>query len=335
MEHTIWIWIGFNLFVLSMLALDLGVFHRKTHAISVPEAIGWSVFWITLALVFCAGLWAFEGPTPALEFLTGFLIEKSLSVDNLFVFLLIFTYFNVPRLYQHKVLFWGIIGALVFRGIFIITGVKLIHQFHWLIYVFGVFLVLSGIKMALQKDKKVEPEKNPVIRLSQRCFKVTHSFESGTFFVREGGKLVATPLFVTLLFVEMTDIVFAVDSIPAILAVSRDPFIVYTANVFAILGLRSLYFALAGIMGMFHYLHYGLSLILVFVGFKMMLSDTAYKILTANALGIVALILLLSVVLSMVLPQKKTELEEELEEAITKNAEMDAALEEKISSENH
>lgn len=314
-----------------MLALDLGVFHRKAHAISVREAIAWSIFWISLALVFCAGLWVIEGSKPALEFLTGFLIEKSLSVDNLFVFLLIFTYFNVPRLYQHKVLFWGILGALFFRGIFIITGVKLIHQFHWLIYVFGVFLVLSGIKMAFQKDKKLEPEKNPVIRMFQRCFKVTHSFESGKFFIREGGKLVATPLFVTLLFVEMTDIVFAVDSIPAILAVSRDPFIVYTANVFAILGLRSLYFALAGIMGMFHYLHYGLSLILVFVGFKMVLSDSAYKIPTAAALGVVAFILVLSVILSVLIPQKKTELEEELEEAITRNSELDAGLEQSVS----
>ena len=302
MANSLFLWIGFNLFVLGMLALDLGVFHRKAHVIKIKEALAWSAFWIALALLFNVGVYFWRGPQTALEFLTGYLLEKSLSVDNIFVFLLIFSYFKVPALYQHKVLFWGILGALIMRAIFIAAGVTLIQQFHWIIYVFGAFLVFTGIKMAMQKDKEIHPEKNPVLKLFQRVMPVTQDYEKSKFFVRRAGGVLATPLFVVLLVVETTDVVFAVDSIPAILAITHDPFIVYTSNVFAILGLRALYFALSGIMQLFHYLHYGLSFILVFVGVKMLLADI-YKIPIGIALGVVASTLLISVIASVVRPR--------------------------------
>ena len=303
MPEQIALWIAFNVFVLAMLALDLGVFHRKAHVIGLKEALAWSVVWVVLALLFNLGVYFWRGPETSLAFLTGYLIEKSLSVDNIFVFLLIFSYFRVPTLYQHKVLFWGILGALIMRAIFIATGVMLIQKFHWIIYVFGAFLILTGIKMAWQKDKQIHPERNPVLKLFRRFMPVTDNYEDHKFFVKRAGRHWATPLFVVLLVVESTDVVFAVDSIPAILAITFDPFIVYASNVFAILGLRALYFALAGIMQLFHYLHYGLSAILVFVGVKMLLVD-AYKISIGIALGVVAGILLISAVASILRPRK-------------------------------
>lgn len=285
-----------------MLALDLGVFHRKAHVVRLKEALGWSVVWICLALLFNLLIYSWLGPETALQFLAGYIIEKSLSVDNLFVFLLIFSYFSVPSVYQHKILFWGILGALIMRAIFIAAGITLIEKFHWMIYLFGGFLIITGIKMAFQKDKELHPETNPVLRLFRRFVPVTDQYHHDHFFVLKEGKRWATPLFVVLLLIETTDVIFAVDSIPAILAVTRDPFIVYTSNVFAILGLRALYFALAGIMQLFHYLHYGLSLILVFVGTKMLISDI-YKVPIGLALSVIAGILIVSVVASILRPR--------------------------------
>jgi tellurite resistance protein TerC len=304
MFNQVLLWVIFNIFVLAMLALDLGVFHRKAHVVKIKEALLLSAFWITLALLFNLLVYFWRGPETALEFLTGYLIEKSLSVDNLFVFLLIFSYFRVPSLYQHKVLFWGILGALIMRAIFILTGITLIQKFHWVIYIFGAFLILSGIKIALQKDKEIHPERNPVLKLFRRFMPVTDGYEDSKFFIKRAGRLLATPLLVVLLVVETTDIFFAVDSVPAILAITLDPFIVYTSNVFAILGLRALYFALAGLMPLFHYLHYGLSAILVFVGVKMLLANI-YKIPIAIALSVVASILLISVIASIIRPRKE------------------------------
>lgn len=299
-------WVGFNLFVLAMLALDLGVFHRRPHEVTIKEALVWSGVWVAMALLFNLGLYYWRGTEPALEFLTGYLIEKSLSVDNIFVFLLIFSYFRVPASYQHRVLFWGIFGALVMRAVFIILGISLIQRFHWLIYVFGAFLVLTGIKMALEKDKEIHPERNPVLRLFRRFASVTDDYQGDKFFVKQGGRYMATPLFIVLLVVETTDVIFAVDSIPAILAITLDPFIVYTSNVFAILGLRALYFALAGVMRLFHHLHYGLSSVLIFVGAKMLLADF-YKIPAGVALSVVAGVLIISVIASMAFPRKETD----------------------------
>ena len=301
MSQDILVWVAFNIFVLAMLALDLGVFHRRQHAVGVREALLWSALWIALALVFNAGLYIFEGPEAALMFFTGYLLEKSLSVDNLFVFLLIFTYFGVPRLYQHKVLFWGILGALVMRATMIAVGVTLIHHFHWILYVFGGFLVITGVRMAMQGDEEIQPDKNPLVRLFTRFFPVTTSYHESRFFVRLDGRLFATPLFIVVLVVEATDVVFALDSIPAIFAVTTDPFIVYTSNIFAILGLRALYFALAGVMGFFRYLKYGLSFVLVFIGIKMVIADF-YKIPVHWALIVVAALLLLSVLASLIWP---------------------------------
>jgi tellurite resistance protein TerC len=298
------LWIGFNLFVLAMLALDLGVFHRKAHVIKIKEALVWSGVWITLALLFNLGIYFWRGQETALEFLAGYLIEKSLSVDNIFVFLLIFSYFGVPPLYQHKVLFWGILGALIMRAVFIATGITLIEKFHWTIYLFGAILVLTGVKMALQKDRKIQPERNPVIRLFHRCVPVTEDYAQDKFFIKRAGRYLATPLFIVLIVVETTDVIFAVDSIPAILAITLDPFIVYTSNVFAILGLRALYFALSGVMELFHHLHYGLSVVLVFVGIKMLLTDL-YKIPVSIALSVVAGILLVSVMASIFDKERK------------------------------
>jgi len=303
MSTNILIWVGFNLFVVLMLALDLGVFQRRAHEIKIKEALLWSGIWITLALLFNLGIYFWRGPETALEFLTGYLIEKSLSVDNLFVFLLIFSYFDVPPLYQHKVLFWGILGALIMRAIFIVAGITLIQTFHWVLYVFGAFLILTGIKMAFQKGRKIHPEKNPVTRLFRRWMPVSDQYEGDQFLIRKGGRYLFTPLFIVLLVIETTDVLFAVDSIPAILAITLDPFIVYTSNVFAILGLRALYFALAGLMRLFHYLHYGLSAILVLVGVKMLLADI-YKIPIEIALGLIAGILLISIIASVVKPRR-------------------------------
>jgi len=298
MGSKIVLWVVFNIFVLGMLALDLGIFHRKAHVIKIKEALVWSAVWITLALLFNLGIYLWRGPETALEFLTGYLIEKSLSVDNIFVFLLIFSYFGVPPLYQHKVLFWGILGALIMRAVFIAAGITLIEKFHWTIYIFGAFLILIGAKMALQKERKIHPERNPILRLFRRWVPVAEDYAAGRFLVKRAGHYLATPLFIVLIVVETTDIIFAVDSIPAILAITLDPFIVYTSNVFAILGLRALYFALAGIMELFHHLHYGLSAVLVFVGIKMLIGDI-YKIPVSIALSVVAGILFISVIASI------------------------------------
>ncbi len=304
MSHETIMWLVFGVAVSGMLVLDLGVFHRRAHKVSIREALVWSAVWIGLALVFAAGVWFELGRERALEFLTGYIIEKSLSVDNLFVFLVIFSYFGVAPRYQHTVLFWGILSARVFRAAFIAAGVTLIRQFHWVIYVFGVFLVYSGVKLFFQKGHEIHPEQNPVLRLLRRfrrLFPITKRYLGGRFLFRRHGAWVGTPLLVVLIMIETSDIVFAVDSIPAILAITTDPFVVYTSNVFAILGLRALYFALAGVMEVFHYLHYGLSFILAFVGVKMLLADI-YKIPVPVALGVVAVILAGSVILSLLRP---------------------------------
>ena len=285
-----------------MLALDLGVFHRPGHTIKFREAVGWSVMWIALAGVFAVIVFFWHGRTQSLEFVTGYVIELSLSVDNLFIVLLIFRYFKVPSTDQHKVLFWGILGALVMRAIFILVGVSLISRFHWIIYVFGAFLVYSGVKLIFQDDDDVHPEKNPVLRLFRRVMPVTETYEEGKFLVRHP-QLMATPLLVVLVVVETTDLIFATDSIPAVLAITLNSFIVYTSNVFAILGLRSMYFALAGMMEVFHYLHYGLSVVLIFIGAKMLVSHY-YQIPTALALGVVAGVLGISVAASLAFPKK-------------------------------
>lgn len=302
---TVWIWIVFNIFVLVLLALDLGVFHKGNHAISVKESLIWSGIWILVGIAFNVGVFYFSGPQKGLEFFTGYVIERSLSIDNIFVFILMFSYFSVPAKYQYKVLFWGILGALVMRGALIMVGTALIDAFHWILYVFGAILILSAIRMALQKeDAELQPERNPVVKLFRRFFPVTESYHGGSFFVRQGGKLLATPLFIVLLVVETTDLVFALDSIPAIFAITTDPFIVYTSNVFAILGLRALYFALAGIMDRFHYLKLGLSIVLGFVGAKMLL-EAFIHIETWVSLVVVATVLTISVVVSLLKPPNK------------------------------
>ena len=280
-----------------MLAMDLVVLHRPAHPVKFREALAWSAVWIALAAVFAVVMFWWRGRTPALEFVTGYVLELSLSVDNLFIFLMIFRYFRVPAQYQHKVLLWGILGALLMRGVFIVAGVGLIRRFHWVVYAFGALLVYSGIKLFGQKGEDIHPEKNPVLRLFRRWMPVTPDYQGEKFFVRQG-RLCATPLLLVLVVVETTDLLFAVDSIPAILAITRDAFIVYTSNVFAILGLRALYFTLAGVMEMFEYLHYGLSLILIFIGVKMLISHY-YDIPTEWALGIVATVLLGSVLASI------------------------------------
>jgi TerC family integral membrane protein len=307
-----WIfWLVFNLFVLAMLALDLGLFHREKHVVELREAAAWTMVWITLAACFAVLIYFFgntmvgharPNSVLSLEFVTGYLIELSLSVDNLFVFLLIFRYFRVPREFQHQVLFWGVLGALVMRIIFILAGITLLNRFHWFIYIFGAILIYSGVKLLRQKGEQIHPEANPVLRGFRKLFPVTKDYEDGEFFVRRGVVRYATPLAVVVLLVETTDVLFATDSIPAVLAVTREPFIVYTSNVFAILGLRSLYFALAGMIEMFHFLHYGLSLILIFIGVKMLASNYV-QIPTGVALGVVAGVLAVSVGLSVVFPK--------------------------------
>jgi tellurite resistance protein TerC len=303
MTDTIWPWIGFNAFVLAMLALDLGVFHRKAHVVAFRESATWTIVWVALAMAFNAGVWHFAGSQKALEFFTGYVIEKSLSVDNIFVFAMLFSYFAVPPLYQHKVLFWGILGALTLRAIMIALGAALIAKYAWIIYVFGAFLVFTGIRMVLKREEAIHPERNPAVRWFRRLVPVTNDYRQDHFFVVEHGMRHATPLFVVLLLVEFTDVIFAVDSIPAIFAVTTDPFIVYTSNVFAILGLRSLYFALAGVMDKFHYLKIGLGVVLAFVGVKMILSHSPYKLDTLLSLGVVIGILAVSVVASVLRPK--------------------------------
>jgi tellurite resistance protein TerC len=309
--ESIWLWIGFNVFVLGMLALDLGVFHRKSHTVSVKEATIWTAVWVSLALVFNTGIYfywntlipgsTYSNSEAALAFFTGYLIEKSLSVDNVFVIALIFGYFAVPAAYQHRVLFWGILGALVMRATMILAGAALLKEYHWIIYIFGAFLIFTGIKMATHKDEELHPENNPVIKLVRKLIPVTKDYEGDHFFVRHAGKIMATPLFLVLIMVETTDLVFAVDSIPAIFAVTQDPFIVYTSNVFAILGLRSLYFVLAGVIDKFYYLKMGLAVILTFVGVKMTLVDI-YKIPTPASLGVIATVLAVAVIASLSVP---------------------------------
>src|SRR5512139_3086083 len=304
MTDTMWLWVGFNVFILAMLALDLGVFHRKTHVVSLRESLTWTGVWVVLALAFNAGVWHFAGAQKALEFTTGYLVEYSLSVDNIFVFALLFSYFGVPPKFQHRVLFWGILGALVMRAIMIGAGAVLIAEFAWIIYVFGAFLILTGIKMIVKREEEIHPERNPVVKWFKKLMPVTGDYREDRFFVRENGVRAATPLFVVLLLVEVSDLIFAVDSIPAIFAVTTDPFIVYTSNVFAILGLRSLYFALAGVMDKFHYLKIGLGVVLAFVGVKMLLAHTAWAIDTPVSLGVIVAILAVSIVVSLLRPKK-------------------------------
>ena len=298
-----YLWTGFIVFVFIMLALDLGVFHRKSHEVKIREALIWSAVWISLALIFNYGIFIFMGKEKAIEFLTGYVIEKSLSIDNLFVFIMVFTYFNVEPKYQHKILFWGILGALIMRAIFIFAGVALISMFHWIIYVFGGFLIFTGIKMLFHKDEKLNPNKNPLVIIFKKFFPVTEEMHGSKFFVKINSRTVATPLFIVLLVIEFTDLIFAVDSIPAILAISNDTFIIFTSNVFAILGLRALYFALAGITKYFYYLKYGLSAILVFVGIKMIMAEF-YKIPVVYSLLSISGILLISILFSIVFPKK-------------------------------
>jgi len=295
------LWGGFTLFVLAMLALDLGVFHRKAHIVGTREALGWSIFWIALALLFNLAVARSFGPERGFEFLTGYLIEKALSVDNIFVFLVIFSYFSVPAAYQHRVLFWGILGAIVFRVIFILAGAALLQAFHWMIYFFGGLLILTGLKILRSRDDQVHPERNPVLRLLRRYLPVTPEYHGQRFLVRLDGRRFATPLLLVLVVIEATDIVFAIDSIPAIFAVTRDPFIVYTSNVFAILGLRALFFLLAGVMSRFHYLKVGLGLVLVFVGAKMVASDV-YEMPIGLSLIVVAALIAGSVAASLLWP---------------------------------
>ncbi len=295
-------WILFNLFVALMLAVDLGVFNRSGHRIGFREALAWSGVWITLAGAFAVVVFFWQGHLQALQFVTGYTVELSLSVDNLFVFLMIFRYFKVPEEQHHRVLLWGIVGALIMRALFIFAGVSLIHRFTWIIYIFGAFLVYSGFKLMRQGKAEIRPEKNPLLRIFRKLLPVTHDYVGGKFFVRRGG-LYATPLFVVLLVIETTDVLFAVDSIPAVLAISLNAFIVYTSNVFAILGLRSMYFALAGMMELFDYLHYGLSIVLISIGLKMLTSHYV-EIPTIWALGFVLLVLATSMVASVVKPKR-------------------------------
>lgn len=292
-----------------MLALDLGVFHRKAHEVSFREAILFSIVWIGLALAFNVFVFYEFGRTKAIEYLTGYIIEKSLSVDNIFVFVLIFSAFNVPAQYQHRVLFWGVLGALVMRAVFIFAGVALIERFHWIIYIFGVFLVYTGIKIAREKGTKVDTVNNPILKFIHRFIPFTKEYHGSKFFIRDK-RVMATPLFLVLVLVEFTDLIFAVDSIPAILAITSDPFIVYTSNVFAIMGLRSLYFALAGSLKYFIYLHYGLALILIFVGIKMVISDF-YKMNPFISLIIIALILTVTIIASVIKARKIKDLSED------------------------
>lgn len=304
MSTQVFLWSGFAIIITIMLTLDLGVFNRKSHEVSFKEALAWTLVWVSLALAFNVGILYFLGSTKALEFLTGYLIEESLSVDNLFVFILIFSYFHVSRKYQPKILKWGIIGALVLRALFIFIGIELFERFHWMIYLFGGLLIITGIKMAFGGEEKIEPEKNLLVRLTRKFVPITKRFYGGRFFIRRNGILAATPLLLTLLVVESSDVIFAIDSIPAILAVTRDPFIVYTSNVFAIMGLRSLFYLLSSVMEMFVYLKLGVSCILAFVGTKMLLSSV-YHIPIYFSLGIIVGVLAISIITSITIGGSK------------------------------
>jgi tellurite resistance protein TerC len=304
MAENIYFWIGFHLFIFLMLALDLGVFHKHTHKVPVKEAVIWTVIWVALALLFNLFVYFEFGKIKALEFLTGYVIEYSLSVDNIFVFILIFSYFAVKGQYQHKILFWGILGALIMRGIFIFAGVALINRFHWIVLIFGAFLIFTGIKMLFQKESVVDPEKNAIVRFFKKFLPVTNTLHGDKLFLWQKDRLYATPLFLVLLIIESSDLIFAVDSIPAILAISQDRFIVYTSNIFAILGLRSLYFAIAGIMEYFRYLKVGLAFVLSFVGFKMLAAYLNFNIPIVLSLVIIICILLISILASVVFKEK-------------------------------
>lgn len=305
MGTDISIWIAFNLFILLMLVLDLGIFHRKVHIVHYGEALVWSAIWIVLALLFCIGIYYFSGSEPALNFLAGYLIEKSLSVDNLFVFLLIFSYFSVPQQYLHKVLFWGVLGALIVRVLFIFGGILLIEWFHWVTYLLGALLIVMGVKLAIKEESEVHPEKNLILKFFCKLMPITDDYVGQNFFVRIDGRLWATPLCVVLIIVETTDIIFAIDSVPAILAITQDPFIVYTSNVFAILGLRSLYFALSGLMQACYYLHYGLAFLLVFIGMKMLMADFVHIPILVT-LAVIATTLTISIAASFIFPRSES-----------------------------
>lgn len=308
-----WFYGGFTLFVLLMLAIDLGIFNRKAHVVSFKEATIWSIVWVSLSMVFCFIFYRYTlskfgsdiATTAALEFLTGYVIEYSLSIDNIFVFVLVFSYFGIPPEYKHRVLFFGILGALVFRATFIAMGSALM-QFHWVIYLFGGFLIVTGIKMIFSDNEQIEPEKNFLIRIFKRFMPVTHEISGKNFFIRKSGKIYATPLFIALLFLEATDIIFAVDSVPAIFAITREPMIVFTSNIFAILGLRSMYFMLAGVIGKFHLLKYGLSVVLVFVGLKMVWLNDAFggKFPILWSLGIIIGVITISIIASLIFPAR-------------------------------
>jgi tellurite resistance protein TerC len=306
-------WMIFGVVVLGMLGIDLLVFHRRAHAVKIKEALIWSAVWIGVALLFCAGVYFWRSKDTALLFLTAYVLEKSLSVDNLFVFIVLFSYFGIGPQYQHRVLFWGIMGALILRGVFIFAGVALIEKFHWTVLIFGLILIVTGVRLVFKKDDDVHPEKNPILRLFRKFFPVSGTFNEQKFFTRENGKLLATPMLVALVAIESTDVVFATDSVPAVLAISTDPFVAYTSNIFAILGLRALYFAVAGVLKYLRYLNYGLALVLVFIGAKMVLVNLhkfahlekpVFKIPVGLSLAIVLGILLLSALASLVAPHR-------------------------------
>lgn len=304
MIGSLWAWMAFLGAVFVMLMMDLGIFHRKAHVLSLKEATLWSIFWVVVSVLFNILILFWLGEEKALEFLTGYLLEKSLSADNIFVFAVLFSYFAVPVEYRHRVLFWGVVGAIVFRLTFILAGTALLKKFHWVVYVFGIIVIISGIKLLMRKEEKIVPERNPVLRLARRLLPITPTYHGQRFFVVHDGKVFATPLMLVLLVIESTDIVFAIDSIPAIFAITRDPFIVFTSNVCAILGLRALYFLLEGMIRLFRYLDEGLAVILVFIGVKMLLSEF-YKIPVWVALGFVAVVLAIAITLSLVVKEAK------------------------------
>lgn len=302
----LWAWVTFFTFITAMLALDLGVFQRETHVVGMKEALAWCCVWVTLALSFGGLLWQWRGPESAQQFLAGYLIELCLSVDNVFVFILVFAYFKVEPRYQHRVLFWGIIGAVLMRAVFIIVGVEVIERFHWVLYVFGAFLVYTGVKMALpSKEAEVDPEHNFAVKLFRRFYPIAPHNDRGHFFTIHNGRRMATPLFIVLIVIETTDLVFALDSLPAVLAITKDSFIALTSNIFAILGLRSLYFALSGIMGLFRFLKVGLSVILIFIGVKMLIEHWM-KITTGTSLAVIGGVLTTSILMSVVIKSPKT-----------------------------
>lgn len=302
---NIWFWVGFIAFVLAMLALDLGVFHRKAHEVRPKEAGIWTAIWVALALLFAAGLYVLSGRHVALTFLTGYVVEEALSADNIFVMVLIFEYFRVPKVSQHRVLFYGILGALLMRGLFIALGAALIARFHWILYVFGAMLVVTGIRMGIKSDEEFDGDQNRIVRAARRLLPFSKDFDGKHFFVIENGRKMATPLLLVLILVELTDLVFAIDSIPAIFGVTTDPFIVFTSNIFAVLGLRSLYFLLASVVERFHLLKYGLALILSFVGFKM-LTERFIEIDIVLSLSIILGVLALSITASLIWPKRET-----------------------------